>query len=66
MENGTDCSQVYLALAKIKLLMEEYEESDSRINYIIKEIKKVLNEVEIPSKYLIAEGFDDIYKKARK
>jgi hypothetical protein len=63
MENN----EMYLILAKIKLLMEEYEENnDKKINYIMQELGEILNNVEIPSKYLIAEGFDNIYKKTKK
>ena len=60
-------NELYLVLAKIKLLLEEYEENnDSKIDEIIRGLKSILKEVDIPSKYLIAEGFDNIYKKANK
>lgn len=63
---------LYLVLAKIKLLIKEYDKDNkdatdsSKVEKIMKELRIVLKDVNIPSKYLIAEGFDSLYKEVKK
>lgn len=65
--------ELYLILAKIQLLINEYNKTDKNVvdyvtktEKIMKELRAILKEIEIPSKYLIAEGFEDLYKEIKK
>lgn len=55
--------EVYSALARIKLLIEDYKKNNNKNNKTIEAIGNIIDSIEIPSKYIVAEGLNDLYRE---